>query len=689
MGFLESAIFLAIAGAGATTATATAIAAAATQLIAGLAFSLVGGLVTGALGQTKPSDVRQEAKRISSQPAKRTVYGHTRVPGLRAPGDFVRDEHQYGFYLLQTRPSAGTNITIWLDNRELVLTGDLFDFTGPGATIDLAATSTLAGVTLDFGFVNFWLGLGDQTAPPDQLMTEFGDVTSTDPAKFWPSDAGKGWTILWFRYVRGNIKNAATKWPNYPDIQCDVKMDWSKVWDPRDLAQDPDGPTTWLYNDNQGLCALDAVRTNPVAAYRLDEIRLDDFIEAADVADELRERGDGSFEAAYRVGGMIVWSRQELMDQLQPMARAGAGQFRRVGGRLGYVSGKYYAPSATLTEAMQGRPITVTPKANFRDVPKALRPIYPDPDQSYEDGDLPVVPVEGRGWTPGQDEAEEFVVSMCPYWPQVQRIARIEARRAAAQMTLEATVPPAAIDLLPGATVAVNFTGGGARNREYRVESAAPANFLEDPFGRLAFETPMTLRETSAAIYAHDPLDEEAPIRDGAVADNPPAVNPPENVVASAVTINARDSSVTQITFVFEPPLEGAPDSYSWSYAQDGGAWISGGTIDPDNALSGVLNNAVPGSDYQIRVTAQGLTESEPGLSNVVTAPAGSATGRLVFEQPTAQTEWVITHNFGRRALVGSVIDGDGIVNVPAEAHTDNVTTLTFSEAVAGSVVLS
>jgi len=145
------------------------------------------------------------------------------------------------------------------------------------------------------------------------------------------------------------------------------------------------------------------------------------------VADELRERGDGSFEAAYRVGGMIVWSRQELMDQLQPMARAGAGQFRRVGGRLGYVSGKYYAPSATLTEAMQGRPITVTPKANFRDVPKALRPIYPDPDQSYEDGDLPVVPVEGRGWTPGQDEAEEFVVSMCPYWPQVQRIARIEA----------------------------------------------------------------------------------------------------------------------------------------------------------------------------------------------------------------------------------------------------------------------
>jgi len=256
-------------------------------------------------------------------------------------------------------------------------------------------------------------------------------------------------------------------------------------------------------------------------------------------------------------------------------------------------------------------------------------------------------------------------------------------------MTLEATFPPAAIDLLPGATVAVNFTGGGARNREYRVESAAPANFLEDPFGRLAFETPMTLRETSAAIYAHDPLDEEAPIRDGAVADNPPAVNPPENVVASAVTINARDSSVTQITFVFEPPLEGAPDSYSWSYAQDGGAWISGGTIDPDNALSGVLNNAVPGSDYQIRVTAQGLTESEPGLSNVVTAPAGSATGRLVFEQPTAQTEWVITHNFGRRALVGSVIDGDGIVNVPAEAHTDNVTTLTFSEAVAGSVVLS
>jgi len=73
MGFLESAIFLAIAGAGATTATATAIAAAATQLIAGLAFSLVGGLVTGALGQTKPSDVRQEAKRISSQPAKRTA----------------------------------------------------------------------------------------------------------------------------------------------------------------------------------------------------------------------------------------------------------------------------------------------------------------------------------------------------------------------------------------------------------------------------------------------------------------------------------------------------------------------------------------------------------------------------------------------------------------------------------------
>lgn len=618
-------------------ALATTIATAVVRLTAGLLVTAVASLF-----QDKPSspklrrsaDVRQEAKRISSQPPKRTAYGHFRVPGLLIPGDAVNEDSgfQYGFYLLQSRPSAGTNLTIYLDNRELTLTGDIFDFTGPGAEPEEKY--------LNDGFVKFWLGLGDQTAPPDQIMSEFGDATATNPFKFWPSDAGTGLTILWFRYKNGKAEDRQKRWPNYPRPEIDVEMDWSLVPDPRDPTHDMEDPSTWTFSENQGRCLLDAVLTNPVARRTTEQIRMADFIEAANVADEARERADGSQEPAYRVGGLIVWQNAtELLEQLEPLAQAGAGQMRRAGGKLGYAAGKYYPPSATLSQPLSDARIVTTPRKSSRDVPKALRPVYPDPQQDYEDGDLPVIPVEGRNWVRGQDEVEKLNLSLVPYWPQAQRIGYIEARRAARQMTMTATFAPETIDLLPGASVQVAFPDGGARNRVWKVQNSSPADFMEDPEGTLAFSNPLSLIENPEAIYAHDPADEEEPERIGEVDTTSSDIPVPVNVQSFPQIISGQSS----IGFSFESPA--APDvgSFTWRYRVNGGLAFAGGDIDEGSALSDEIFPVVVGSSYVIEVrtnTARGVSDYEASNESTAVNPTISlptpAQPTIVFTTETS-----------------------------------------------------
>ncbi|WP_353472318.1 phage tail protein [Salipiger sp. H15] len=663
----------------AITATYGAFATAALQVGTSVVLSSVGAALTRQMPSTP--ELKREFPVRTSLPGKRYAYGHTRLTGTPVPWR-VRGRVLYGCILFNSRPSDGGNLSLTLDGRDCAFVNhgsgteltdpadwaELFDFGSAGQLVKIK--EKFPDWDRDEEQFVCWLGLGDQDAPPARIVSEV-------PEFFQASDAWKGQTVLWVRMqAGGNLEKRVKRWPN-PEPMVELEMDWSKVWDPQDSVQDKDDPESWTYSDNQARCLLDAVRQNPLRAYTSAQLLEETFLDAVPLADEAVLRwfdtqaaGSDVFEQRYRVAGVIDWSKGELLDLIQPLADAGAGQLAVVGGKLSYIPGSYQAPVYTMTDILGDSGVEFQRLGSRREVPFALKGAWTSEEQEY--GTAELEPWLVPGGSTRSDEVEDLALPMVPSGTQCQRVVKINALRRAAQKRLTCILPPSAVRLIPGSGVAAALPAPFTRlNGTWQVQEAQPGVWLQDgEEGRVAFRVPVTLREDAPAIYAWDPAADELEIQTQSLTEENVFLGTVTGLAAQTVEVNSGGAVILMVAFEFDPVTGYAIDEYEVAWRASSSTEftplpdIPGSAIGDSGKVSGRFGPVGFGTSYDLRVrgvgpTSEGLWSYVLGIiAGVgvagVTATAGPA--RLEVAG-TASSEGYLAGMRLYRAPVGGVFN--------------------------------
>lgn len=592
--------------------TAGAVAIAAVNIAISLAASLALSFVSKALfGRGAPSqpDIKRELAKPESLPPYRFAYGHGPAYGspwpIRHPDaddSAAPDDELVGCLVFNSRPSEG-NFTVEVDDREVTYTGDPYDFTGDGAEV------TGPGKLADH--LRFWIGLGDQTAPPEWMTTNYGNTFTT-------GDKYRNLTVLWFHLDRGSSTDLAERWPNWPPVFRMVG-DWSLLYDLRDPDHDIDDPTTWTFSENRALAVLDALTQNPFRPYPLAAIHTASVDAAAAVDDEDVPRKAGGTEKRHRVSGVIIWDERELHQQIEPLVLAGGAvtDLVRIGGKLGLVPGDLPESAMTITEVLREDGVDWVTLVPGRDLASRVTCSYVEPSHGWEAAELPVYEVPGAVAEDGGVPATEHLsLDFVPSHAQAARLQKRHAYRLREQRRFTGTLPPRAFDLVSGSGVTLNLAAPYARmNRLYQVRAIRPQLDMERSDGGVVLRCPVELVEVHADAYDWDAATEEPDVPEGpAVTTTPGTLSAPTNL---AVTSETRPSGVVGVTGaqLKWDPVTAEITRYGTQYrvtdAGGGtpGPWQAGPLVDPDIRDAGgdvfvFIGPLQVGETYDFRVRA-------------------------------------------------------------------------------------
>lgn len=570
----------------------------------GLAALKIGGslLLNTAVAALSPKpsqpDLKRELAQETALPVYRFVYGRDRAVGTPVPAR-VKGQYIYACYLLNSRPSALTDLVLSLDDREVTLTGDPFDFDGPGAVTAVEPLN---------GYVKVWFGRGDQVSPPAQILTEAPWAEGDDEDLFLVTDGWQGRTVMWARFDVGPNDGRADRWPALPPA-VHVVADWSKVWDPRDEAQDPDDPETWVYSDNAGLCILDAARMNPIKPYTLAAVLLDQFIAKAEISDEVVALLAGGTEPRYRLRGTVRWGEGELEDQLLPLFEACAARPIKTAGMLGIAPGAWVTPDFTLTDFVDTPLEIIGTQAG--DLPTHLRTKYVSEARLFEEAELPEYAIPGAltadGGLPRVAEVDCQLAGSPTQAMRVQKIRGFLARR---QRQVSLTAWPEAVDLVGAATLTAALPSPYSRfNGTFEVQRIHPAYSLAGESGGMALRCPLTYLEHREEFYAWTPATDEVEILDQPYNSAPSTTEAPgviDVTTGPGVDYTEGGVSLPRIRFAFDP-LDGYPAGYEWQIKAGAGSFEPGGVLAPNvldglGKVFGLTGALVSATDYVIRV---------------------------------------------------------------------------------------
>ncbi len=329
-----------------------------------------------------------------------------------------------------------------------------------------------------------WLG--------DDLIETFGDLASyelhndrqtCDPYMLancpnWREDMiGQG--IAW---VRLTLKFNAEK---FPSGLTNIKMEkfGAEVWDPRDGQV--------KFTDNAALVILDYYRR--WLGVPDDELRLNEFIVAANICDELITLKDGTKEKRYAINGEFDLSEAPAKI-LEDMHMSCAGQPTYVSGMHGIVVGAYYGPASEdlFDHQLQGD-IDLLPEPPASDRINTVVGTFID-GETFQKMDFPAVKVaqwveEDDGQELTEDLDFRFVTSP---W-QAQRLANILLRQRRTSRTITCSVNLSGWQYRPGSYLRLYIPALGINGVEFRV--------VDWSFD-LMDGVQLTLREESAAVWA-------------------------------------------------------------------------------------------------------------------------------------------------------------------------------------------
>ena len=490
----------------------------------------------------------------NSLPPVRHIYGKVKIQGSPAPWR-VDGRDLYGCLILNSRPSDGGDFSLRVDKENITLTGDPFDFTGPGARPS-------SGVLQNHLIV--WIGRGDQTGPPDLVLANASSI-------FNPTDAWSGLTVAWVIAAAGSAATFRERWASSPP-EFEFTMKWSKVWDPRDEDQDPDDPDTWTWSNNQGLVALDAETQNPKEPLQLDLIDLETYKTQADIADEEVTISTGT-EKRYCANGLVLFGAGELHSTLEPIYVAGASHRIRNGGLRAVTPGRFEEPELTITDYI-GPDITIETLGPSRDLVTRLRTSFANENVGYEEAELQEYEVPGATEDDGNlPTIGQLTLPMVTSPFQAMRITKITAYELRRQKTVSLVGMPETFELINGSSCAVDIPGLEFADGTYRVETILPLIFPEGENG-VSLRCALELVEWSATPYAFS-VSEEFTVTQGA------DINVEKQIVAAPANLSFASGSgenintgggviLPRLLVTFPPSGSSSVDSYDIEYRVNG-----------------------------------------------------------------------------------------------------------------------
>ncbi|AHX60529.1 phage tail tip protein J-related protein [Aeromonas media] len=307
---------------------------------------------------------------------------------------------------------------------------------------------------------DIWLG--------DDLIGTFSDLVSyelhadrqtCDPFMLakcadWKEDMiGQG--ITWLRV---SLKFDAQKFPaGLPNIK--VEKFGKEVWDPRDGK--------WKWSDNVALIILDYYRS--WLNVPDDEIRVNEFIVAANICDELVTLPDGTLEPRY-TANLEFDLGEPRAKVLEALHMACAGQPTYIGGKHGIIAGAYYGPASDEIRAHQ-----IIGDAELLPEPASSEKInqvtgtFVDPI-TFKKTDFPAVIVSE--WVEedgGQALLEDLDLRCVTSEYQAQRLANIMLRQRRAARTVTCPINLSGWRYRPGSSIRLYIPALDINGPEFRV----------------------------------------------------------------------------------------------------------------------------------------------------------------------------------------------------------------------------
>ncbi len=246
----------------------------------------------------------------------------------------------------------------------------------------------------------------------------------------------------------------------------------TRVWDPRDTAQNPDDESTWLWSQNAVLCALHYVRFYGAHEVPFERLPLQWWIAAINVCDEGAEftdvEGVVTTEPRYTTNGSFTFSSKPL-EVLGQLEACFAGKiFRQMGQWYVRVGAWYGEPTYTINADDVHGNIKIKWHADLRERANVVRATFTDPEQNYDRTDA--APVVSAGYQAIDNQILEKSISL-PFVRSsttAQRLATIhleQTRLGEIELPLKHKGLAAAV----GRTVYLNLPGESINNKVYRV----------------------------------------------------------------------------------------------------------------------------------------------------------------------------------------------------------------------------
>jgi hypothetical protein len=606
------------------------------KVLVGLAGSFIGSALAGLFVSTpKATEITRELSSPTIKPPYRFVYGTTRAVGTPV-GTPVVGEYIYGCWLVNSRESEGP-FSIYLDKREVLFTGDPYDFTEGGGA------SATEDPFLDH--FQFWIQKGDKTTPPFEFTDEAPFVTSTAEDLWKTTDGWQGRTVVWAKVRAGSNGERQERWPSSPPT-LELQGPFSKVWDMRDEAQSSSDKSTWTHSDNWALCVNDALMNNPIKGYQEKNLLLDMIAESADISDELFALNAGGTEKNLVVSGTLVFRDAEIEDLISPMLMSGGGSVVRSGGKLGILAPKYRAPTLTVTEIF-GDSFSAVDLAPSDEMVTTLITGYLSSERGYEEAELAPYSIPGALVEDGGIESvRNLDLTFCPSSTQAGRLRKMYGGLLRRQKKLEVVLPPEAFNNIVGSTITLDLVEPlNIFNGIYEILAINPGFDIAGENG-VSLLMPATLVKHDESIYDWDETVDEEDIIEQEYVGEREAIAAPTNFSSSLDYINTGGTFLPELTFSFDASTSFGVESYEWLYSIDEAPFLTGGTIVDGATSDSLIVDQTKTYEFRVRaVTASaksGFLESAPidvdiTISSIVVTGGSSA---ITFEgtSPIAPT---------------------------------------------------
>ena len=439
----------AIVAAGAWIAANTAVAVAIAVSIASVGFSMINAQKMKSRGQQE----RKQILRSSAAPCN-VVIGKNRSAGVLsyAVEETDKQDEYEDVYLVVTHASHPLHK---VDNYKL----------NDEALDDIENIYHLPDRTLSSGIVNYWKQgnifwpSGKKKEETIELCSYDQGATAADPtlldkASDWKTDM-IGTDISWY-WIR--LAYDQKQWPTgLPNITAEK---WGiEVEDIRT------GTVGWT--DNNALIILWYLRTH--LKYEDDELLLETFKTAANICDETVTNNDGTTEPRYTIGGEFEVN-EEPAAILDKMLASCAGEWVRIGGRLGLTVGAYYGPATiTISEDDLIGAVELQPEVELGDAANIVRGTYIDPKQDYNEVDYPEVRISDWVSADGEDIVDDQNYEFVQSGWQAQRLANIHLMRKRHGMKLKLPCNLRAFGAVPGTYVKLQLSSIGIEGITCRV----------------------------------------------------------------------------------------------------------------------------------------------------------------------------------------------------------------------------